>query len=126
MENDGTVRPREENFRRRLQSAYNRVQEFSSLEENWDGNGALPFTDKLIKTVEKILKQIKYSPEVFPTERQSIQLEFEKSNDDYLEFEVFENKIVVLVDFAEMYEEYVIDHGEFNKVNNLLESFYKR
>ncbi|KJE25644.1 hypothetical protein LG52_3208 [Geobacillus kaustophilus] len=43
--------------------------------------------------IHTVIKQ----PKLFPTARDSIQLEFEKENGDYLEFELFENKIDVFV-----------------------------
>lgn len=125
MENDRTVRHRRGVINRQLRSVYNRLRDFSELEANWDGNGAFKFSAELIENVEKILNQIKYIPEIFPTGRQSIQLEFEKSNGDYLEFEVFENKVLVLKDIADDMEEQVIDYGDILKINELLESFYE-
>lgn len=43
----------------------------------------------------KVLKMLPILPDIFPTFRDSIQFEYEKSNGEYLEFEVFEDKIGV-------------------------------
>ena len=41
------------------------------------------------------MRNLIHQPKIFPTGRQTIQLEYEKRNGDYLEFELFEEKVVV-------------------------------
>lgn len=43
----------------------------------------------------KVLKMLPILPDIFPTFRDSIQFEYEKSSGAYLELEVFEDKIGV-------------------------------
>jgi hypothetical protein len=71
-----------------------KVMSFLNLEENWNTYGALPFKFDLVQKVVEIIHKLNYVPEVFPTGRQSIQLEFENQNTDYLEFEIFVDRIV--------------------------------
>lgn len=72
----------------------NRLKSFLKLGQNWNDHDANPFTDELIEKAFNILTSLSYSSEVFPTGRNSIQFEFKKDNEDYLEFEVFDDKIL--------------------------------
>ncbi len=71
----------------------NKILSFKKLEAGWNGNNSEPFSSKLIEHALDFinLSNLKYQPSVFPTGRQSIQLEYEKSNGSYLEIEVFED-----------------------------------
>lgn len=68
------------------------LDEISKLEQNWNQYDADPFSKELIDKVKNIIKNLKYQPDyIFPTARNSIQLEYYNKNNDYLEFEIFEN-----------------------------------
>ncbi|MCL2095378.1 MAG: hypothetical protein FWH10_00570, partial [Oscillospiraceae bacterium] len=72
-----------------------KIQEYSKLKENWDFEGAQPFSKELIAlALDKILG-LNIQPKVFPTVCECIQFEYEKPNGDYLEFEIYEKKIEV-------------------------------
>lgn len=73
--------------------ALEKINSFKNLETNWDTYGALPITDIVINSSLTFLNKFKIIPDIFPTGRGSIQFEFEKSNGDYLEFEIFTDKI---------------------------------
>lgn len=51
--------------------------------------------DKVLMNAVEILKMLPIFQDIFPTLRDSIQFEYEKSNGAYLKFEVFEDKIGV-------------------------------
>ena len=72
-------------------SNLNIINEIKSLPKNWNGNGAEPFSSRLITKVTNLIKNLTYQPDIFPTGEKSIQLEFENAKGDYLEFEIFEN-----------------------------------
>jgi len=74
------------------------IDEISQLTDNWDLEGASAFKEKAILTVSNLIQNpsLKYQPDIFPTFRDSIQIEYEKRNGDYLEFEIFENQITML------------------------------
>ena len=80
---------------------------FLELKDNWNDNNAKPFTSKLIEKVKLIISNVDYQPDVFPTGCNSIQLEYEMENGNYLEFEIFENSIKV-----------------FQVINNIEKTFY--
>ena len=69
-----------------------KVSSFSNLKKGWNGYDAKPISTTLVEMVKEALVSLStYQPEVFPTGRNSIQLEYEKENGDYLEFEIFED-----------------------------------
>lgn len=76
---------KKENFRK--------LKELSEFKNNWNGNNAVCFSSCLIEKVYEILSVVPIQPEIFPTANNSIQLEYDNSKGDYLEFEVFEDKI---------------------------------
>ncbi len=78
-----------------LQDNIKRLSEIGELEDNWDQYGASKFDPNLILKCIKFISKfdLNYQPEIFPTARQSIQIEFEPDENYYLEFEFFINRI---------------------------------
>lgn len=74
-----------------LEENLNTLHQISELEDNWDNEGAQSFEKDLIKKVVHLVETIRFQPQIFPTARDSIQLEYDKKNGDYLEFEIFKN-----------------------------------
>jgi hypothetical protein len=72
-----------------------KLHDYSLFEENWDSYGAKPFSTKLLNLAWEKIRELEIQPEVFPTMRESIQFEYEKENKDYLEFEIYEDRIEV-------------------------------
>ena len=80
------------------------LKEIRNLKEGWfDGRignnnstseGKQAFSDSLIDKVKEIILKLKIQPEIFPTGRNSIQIEF-KIKEDYIDFELFENGKIV-------------------------------
>lgn len=73
-----------------LLHSYQKISEIRCLEDNWNGNGAPKFSSQLLDSVRSIVEKLTRQPHIFPTARESIQLEYENDVGDYLEFEVFE------------------------------------
>ena len=77
-----------------LSRNFNKLKTIRELKEGWfNGNpgNENAFSDNLVNRVANILSKLKNQPEVFPTGVNTIQIEFEKSNGEYLEFEFFED-----------------------------------
>ena len=73
----------------------------SELDENWNLYGAKPFKPEFLSQVEKIFPRLNYRPDkILPTGRQTIQLEYylysNSKKENYLEFEIYENKLGIL------------------------------
>lgn len=76
----------------------NNIREFK---ENWNGYHANGFSKELCDFASEIIEDLdeENQPKLFPTVRESIQIEYEKDNGEYLEFEICSTRII------EMYRE---------------------
>lgn len=70
-----------------------RLREISKLKKDWNGYGADEIPLSVIKRCEDVIKVLDVQPEVFPTGRQSVQIEYELDDGSYLEFEFLEDKV---------------------------------
>jgi hypothetical protein len=104
----------------------NTLLSFKKFHSNWNGEGAEPFSENLIQKVLDFINSplLKYQPSIFPTARQSIQLEYEKSNGNYLEAEIYENENTAYREIDDQESEY--PSISFNEIINLVNEFYSR
>jgi len=73
------------------------LDDIGKLDKNWDNYGAPGFKEKesLIRFCKEIVSCLGYNQaSIFPTARNSIQLEYEKENGEYLEFEVYDTNMI--------------------------------
>jgi hypothetical protein len=91
------------------------LRTIKQLPVDWNGKGSVTFSEALIQKVFTIVRELQIQPDIFPTGRNSIQLEFE-IGDDYLEFEIFEDKIIGLIQFDGKDEEREILEEEIFKL----------
>ena len=79
----------------------------------------------MIVCTENLLQNLSELPDVFPTANKSIQIEYEKANGEYLEFEMFEDDRVHMFrinsDGTEYNEEFQFD---FQKIDRYVREFY--
>ena len=95
---------------------------FKQLAADWNGNGAMPFETALLEKAERILQSLAYQPRIFPTARQSVQFEYHRKNGDYLEFEIFDTKIVAYSEQKGQEEERELNFLE--DIDTLVKGFY--
>lgn len=95
---------------------------FQDLESNWNGNGAEPFNPNLIERCRQLVMTLERQPQIFPTARQSIQLEYERIDAGYLELEIFESTIHVYQHIPGD-DEIEKDINE-SSVNHVVKAFY--
>ena len=82
------------------------LNDIAHLKENWNENNANAFPTSLIEKCTNIINQLEVQPFITPTAYGAIQMEYEKENGDYLEFEVYPERI-------EIYQ--IINKMEHNK-----------
>lgn len=103
------------------------IEFFKDLEYNWNGYGAESIPEKLILRTKHLLQNLSELPDVFPTANKSIQIEYEKTNGEYLEFEMFEDDRVHMFrinsDGTEYNEEFQFD---LQKIDKYVREFYGR
>jgi len=99
---------------------------FKKFGDDWNGNGAEPLSENLIQKAFDFVNSplLKFQPNVFPTARHSIQLEYEKSNGNYLEIEIFEDKYSAYSEIDDKSTEY--KSISFNESIKLIDEFYSR
>ncbi len=87
-----------DNIRNILNKKYrenrNQLDLISKLDNNWDKYGAEKFNEKILEKAYRIIRNVDIQPELFASSRSTIQLEYD-NNDDYLEFEIFKDEIVM-------------------------------
>jgi hypothetical protein len=104
--------------------ALKRLDEFAELPYDWNDNCAEPFSPDLIKLAKIIIHNLKQIPDVFPTARNSIQMEYEEG-EKYLEFEIFISHINVYFVNADGDEDmYTVNTEDYHKLNEAIEKFY--
>ena len=97
------------------------INRFEKLNKNWNDYGAPEISKEVIMLAKTAIYLIRIQPAVFPTGRNSIQFEYEKENGDYLEFEIFENYIMMFSIIANKESEKKIASTELNE---MVENFY--
>lgn len=97
-----------------------KLEQISLLADNWDGNGSKAFDKQLIAKVKDLIGVLDVQPEIFPLSYGSIQMEYEKEDDSYLEIEINLNDTWDVFELNENGEESVFsvaaDAEAINKV----------
>ena len=71
-------------------------QQISDLQQDWNGYGAQPINQTVIKHAKVICYRLGIVPEIFPTARNSVHLQVEY-NDTYFEIEVTDKDLQILI-----------------------------
>lgn len=73
----------------------NKLESFKNLKPGWNGYSASSIDSDVVDESKRILWQLQGLPDVFPTARNSVQIEYENyDNGNYLELEVGQREIV--------------------------------
>ncbi len=105
----------------------NKLRMMSVLEENWDEEGALPFSADLIEKVKMILQHLnQYQPDIFPKNDSRIQLEFYSEDNRFLKIAVSEKKCDVYSTDNFNYRNDFFDSFDFNEftIYKIVAQFY--
>lgn len=115
-------------YKKELYNNLKKLKEISDLKDNWNDNNAKKFSPELIFVVKNILENIVEQPEIFPTANNSIQMEYELIDNSYLEFEIFEDKIICLEVPQRNYSKYKeqIIPNNIKIINNIVNNFFER
>lgn len=107
-------------------AANNALDNISKLKDNWNQNHAKKFSFHLIQKCRAIINELEAEPFVCPTVCGSIQLEYEKPNGSYLEFEIYEDKIEVYMEDSSgsTRENCLNGISAIDKVKQLVVDFY--
>lgn len=106
-----------------------RLDEIKCFADNWDGYGSKKIDSIIIEKSKQLIIYMQHQPTIFPTARDSIQMQFELEDRSYLEFEVFSNHIESLMVPKRVYKDAIskiIDDGDIHTVNSIIKDFYER
>lgn len=108
-----------------LNKSIARLQEIANLNDDWNGNGAEHFSTVIIDKTKDIVCGLTLQPEIFPTAKDTIQLEYDGKNDSYLEFEVgnTDKASVFSIDSNGRELNFVVDLSA-DSLNKVISEFY--
>lgn len=100
-----------DNEKQLLRKNIKNLSEIGQFQDNWNQYGAKKFSQELVFKCMQIITStdLSFQPEIYPTARRSIQMEYEPDRNHYFEIEVFDNSIKL----------YAKELGEENKKENL-------
>lgn len=115
-------------YKKELYNNLKKLKGISDLKDNWNDNNAKKFSPELISIVKNILENIVEQSKIFPTANNSIQMEYELIDNSYLEFEIFEDKIICLEVPQRNYSKYKeqIIPNDIKIINNIVNNFFER
>lgn len=111
-----------------------KLTKIEEMKENWNGYSSAPFSHAFISFIKNEIRKLEIQPQIFPIADGKLQLEYDRNDGGYLEFEVSpenmesikENKLAKI----EFYYEFDKEQKEgtvesFEKVNEKVMNFYK-
>lgn len=105
----------------------NKIENMKKFEYNWNGNGGLPFSAESLLLFQDLIQNVIKQPEIAPTGRESLLVQYELDDKSYLGFEIFKDKATkVLIpqrDYFKAIEEEVTENI-VDFVNKNVENFY--
>ena len=106
-----------------------KILEFKTYEDNWNGYDAPPFSEKVISNALNLEKYLYYKkdelqPEIFPTSCNSLQIEYDYHS-NYLEIEITEDCYSIFEEIDGKQYEFNIDIDKIYEVINIIKLFYQ-
>jgi len=115
----------EPNQSHKRQTNIKKLKSFLNLKDNWNGYGAKPFPKELINRCAALINSmyLSYQPDIFPTGRNSIQFEYEKTNGAYLEIEIYDDRIALLL-IDSVGQEFESENVPWEEAVQIINEFY--
>ena len=101
-----------------------KLAQIAMLNDNWDGYGAEPIPYNTLHKAQYLIHTLHFQPEIFPTAAGSLQLEYEKDNGDYLEFQFTGEGACEVFRCIGNNEEYFRSLDNPEALNSIVEDFY--
>ena len=111
-----------------------KLTRIGEMKENWNGYFSVPFSHEFVSSIKEEIKKLEIQPQIFPIADGKLQLEYDRNDGGYLEFEVSpENmesiknnkpaKIEFYYELGKEQEEGIVE--SFEKMNEKVMIFYK-
>lgn len=76
----------------KLKENRRKLSHFGNLGSNWNGYNSVPIETTIIDQVLTLISDLDFQPSIFPTGRGTLQLEYFKNEENFLELEIFSNE----------------------------------
>ncbi|MBP3818620.1 MAG: hypothetical protein J6H31_09950 [Butyrivibrio sp.] len=73
------------------------LTQIQNFECDWDGNGGAIIPNDVILFARNIVMSLDCQPEIYPTKRKTVQMQYELADKSYLEFEIYADRIEMLM-----------------------------
>lgn len=104
--------------------------DMQNLTPGWNGYDGKKISTEAILLARRIILILgDYQPEIYPTGRGTVQMQYELPDRSYLEFEVFPDRIEILEVPKRIYskaKELTIPIKQYTQIVSIVEDFYKR
>lgn len=105
----------------------NKIEKMASFTENWNGTGGSIFSENAIILFEKVIKALKKQPQIAPTGRNSLLMQYELDDKSMLAFEVSEKgteKVYIPKGDYSLAQMEVFTEDIERKINECVEKFF--
>ena len=100
---------------------FDKIEKMASFESDWNGNCGLPFTATAINRFKQVIRKLAIQPQIAPTGRNSLLLQYEKKDGTLLTFELKERSAeMVYVPFG-IYKNAITKVIENDVINTIVE-----
>ena len=109
----------------KLKENLDKLNTIADFKDDWNGYRAIHFSSELINKAKNIILNLDEQPDLFPTAQPSIQLEYER-NDNYLEINIFEDKISIMQILQEDYDNarfWDLSCDDIEQINKIVNQF---
>ena len=114
--------------KKKNEHALESLKEIENLPDNWNDNETSAFSATIINKCKEYIMGLGREPFVTPTATGSIQFRYELDNGDYLEFNISENEVSVLLFYVGIGEaKFQMKENKYNiidEMNLLIDKFY--
>lgn len=104
------------------------IEKMAKFEEDWNGNGAAPYSEQAINLFKKVINGLSKQPELSPTAADSIVMQYTGEGKTlYIHLGLEKTEVVAIddVDYTILTEETIRnDEGLLNKLNREVSDFY--
>ncbi|HJC48534.1 MAG TPA: hypothetical protein IAA04_10825 [Candidatus Lachnoclostridium pullistercoris] len=104
-----------------------KIKNMSLFEENWNGTGGSAFSEKSIALFENIIEMLEIQPQIAPTGRNSLLMQYELDDKSLLAFEVSEDrteKVYIPEGDYSMAQTDIFTKNVEQKIKESVEEFY--
>lgn len=105
-----------------------KIGKLQHFKEGWNGNNGLSFDISLVNLFSEIINNLDRQPDIAPTGRKSLQIQYELEDKSYLGFEIFADRMTKLEVPQRKYDKAIVTEKNNNFtdfINESLRGFYE-